>query len=139
MTLSLEATRDFSTATGDLLKDMREVTGVDALIERLSRRFITDFGTWPVDRDFGFAIESELNDHPVTLESLTERVQNEILKDDQVESVLSEVVINQSNGDVTMVSRGNSEVGPFDLSTPISALTVELLSEVNEIEGIIQP
>lgn len=132
--MSIDATTDFARPNGDLAKDMRSVSGVQALVERLVSRFQTKHGSWPVDRDFGYLLTEELNDSQENPLAIASRVIAECSKDEQVATANAVATFDAAHERLDIAIDGESAVGPFQFTLQASKLTVELLRSQNEIE-----
>jgi len=119
--------RDWKMQGLDIDSAGREVTGPLALSESLLRRLLTPRGRLIGDPDYGFDLRDSVWDSTtVGLAVLKSQVATECQKDERVFSVDVEGTLIQ--GDLTLEITGESALGPFALTLPVSQITVAGLS-----------
>lgn len=109
--------------------DMRMSSGWQCLAEALYRRFITVFGSWPVDRNYGYSLEEELNETDPDPNAIARRIEAECEKDERVESALASALFDENSETLTATVECQTAEGPFVFTLKATSLTVELLSE----------
>ena len=116
--------------TNDLTPLMTEVSGIQTLSEALYRRFITPRGANIYDPNYGYDLQTLLNDDlsPVNLGPYTTSIQNECLKDQRVQNATAVLQL-LSNGVLIVTITITSGLGPFTLVLSVTALSVTILQQ----------
>lgn len=108
---------------------MGEVSGIRLLSEALVRRLTTPRGSVIDDPNYGFDLQSLLNDdlNPNSLGPITASIQNECLKDERVYAANAFVALVPNTGVLNVVLTITTASGPFKLVLAVSAATVTIL------------
>lgn len=123
--------RDLS-CRDDLDPTMREVEGLELVVEAGYRRLITPRGEYPGDPDYGddlarFLHEgvtaAELADIPVAAAA-------ELRKEETVQTVDGSLTVNHKTGEVAVTLVGVAAAGPFEFTMPVGSVSIELLKGV---------
>lgn len=114
--------------TTDLDPLMVEVSGLALLGQAVYRRFITPRGSVIDDPNYGFDLQTLLNDDldPQDVGQITASIQNECVKDERILSATASVVI-VPPGILNVTLNLTSALGPFKLVLAVSAVTVAIL------------
>lgn len=127
MPVNLGKTLAYPTSVGDIHRDLRPVTGIDALVQSLFRRFETREGTIPWARGDGYRLLDLILDNEPDPHAIRARCEAECRKDDRVETVQATVVWNRRTRELLVHIEGTSGLGPFKFVVQVQDVSVQLL------------
>jgi hypothetical protein len=107
--------------------DMAIVGGRKALLECLLRRFITDEGSWPADRSFGYNLARMVLENIHDVEAIRSRVEAEYLKDERVLDAHTTIRWRPTTRELFLETELEDSQGPFQFVIRSTDVTVELL------------